>query len=77
MWGWARPFSVGEIVTEARITCPECGNSRVETMPFDACRHFYHCEAFQTLLTPRTGDCCVFCSYSDSVCPPRWQEAKL
>jgi len=49
MWGWALPFSVGEIVTEARITCPECGNSRVETMPFDACQHFYHCEACQTL----------------------------
>jgi hypothetical protein len=22
MWGWALPFSVGEIVTEARITLP-------------------------------------------------------
>jgi hypothetical protein len=23
------------------------------------------------MLRPRQGDCCVFCSYSDAICPPR------
>ncbi|HSJ92522.1 MAG TPA: GDCCVxC domain-containing (seleno)protein [Gaiellaceae bacterium] len=57
--------------TEARITCPRCGFSRVEAMPVDACVRFYRCGGCGALLSPRPGDCCVFCSYADSVCPPR------
>jgi hypothetical protein len=60
-----------EVVTEARITCPECGFSKVETMPSDACQRFYLCEGCEWLLAPRSGDCCVFCSYADSICPPK------
>jgi hypothetical protein len=59
------------VVTEARITCPECGFSKVETMPTNSCQHSYRCEACSASLTPRAGDCCVFCSYADEVCPPR------
>ena len=62
---------MAEIVTEARITCPECGFSKVETMPTDACQHFYRCEGCGGLLKPLPGDCCVFCSYADSLCPPK------
>jgi hypothetical protein len=62
-------------VTEARITCPGCGFSRVETMPVDACRRFYRCEGCGTLLRPRPGDCCVFCSYADSICPVKQRAA--
>jgi hypothetical protein len=58
-------------VTEAVIVCPQCGFWKVETMPTDACRHTYQCEGCLTLLTPLPGDCCVFCSYSDQVCPPK------
>jgi hypothetical protein len=64
-----------EVVTEARITCPVCGFSKFETMPDDACRRFYRCERCGTLLTPRPGDCCVFCSYADAACPPRQRAA--
>jgi hypothetical protein len=39
-------------------------------MPTDACQWFYECEGCQTLLRPRTGDCCVFCSYGTHSCPP-------
>jgi hypothetical protein len=60
-----------KIVTDARITCPECGFLKTETMPTDACQHFYPCEACGTLLKPLEGDCCVFCSYADQKCPPR------
>jgi hypothetical protein len=59
------------MVLEARITCPECGFSRLETMPTNACEHFYVCEGCQALLKPRSGDCCVFCSYADQACPPK------
>ena len=40
-------------------------------MPTDACQHFYRCESCGELLRPTPGDCCVFCSYADSQCPPR------
>ncbi|HJS46866.1 MAG TPA: GDCCVxC domain-containing (seleno)protein [Gemmatimonadales bacterium] len=55
----------------ARITCPHCQAVTAAVMPEDACLHFWACPACGRTLTPRAGDCCVFCSHSDSVCPPR------
>lgn len=59
------------IVTEATITCPTCDVLAVESMPTNACQFFYTCASCGTLVKPLTGDCCVFCSYSDQVCPPK------
>jgi hypothetical protein len=55
----------------AVITCPHCGLKSTETMPTDACLYVYVCAGCQEELRPRKGDCCVFCSYSDRLCPPR------
>lgn len=52
------------------ITCPLCGHRKTETMPTDACQYFYDCEGCHTVLKPKAGDCCVFCSYGDAPCPP-------
>jgi hypothetical protein len=54
----------------SEITCPQCGHRKSEEMPTDACQYFYECEACRTLLRPRPGDCCVFCSYGSVPCPP-------
>lgn len=51
------------------LTCPACGHRAIETMPTDRCVFFYECEACKTLLKPKPGDCCVFCSYADRRCP--------
>ena len=59
------------IVTEAALTCPECGRVSRETMPSDACRFFYTCPGCFAQLRPLPGDCCVFCSYADVQCPPK------
>jgi hypothetical protein len=59
------------VMTTATITCPQCGASTVEEMPTNACQFFYTCPSCSTLLRPRSGDCCVFCSYADQVCPPK------
>ena len=56
------------------ITCPRCGFRRVETMPTDACQFFYECRGCGTLLRPKAGDCCVFCSYGSAACPPKQAE---
>jgi hypothetical protein len=39
-------------------------------MPTDACQYFYDCAHCGVRLKPKAGDCCVFCSYGDVLCPP-------
>lgn len=52
------------------ITCPICGNEKEEEMPTDTCQYFYECKNCGTVLKPKKGDCCVFCSYGSEKCPP-------
>jgi hypothetical protein len=55
---------------ESILTCPECGFAKRETMPTDACWYYYECGNCGTLLRPKAGDCCVFCSFGSVKCPP-------
>ncbi|HXJ07994.1 MAG TPA: GDCCVxC domain-containing (seleno)protein [Burkholderiales bacterium] len=57
-------------VLESVLTCPGCGFARRERMPSDACQFYYECTGCGTLLRPRPGDCCVFCSFGSVKCPP-------
>ena len=57
------------IKTESIITCPVCDYQKPEIMPVDACQFYYECEQCKTLLKPKQGDCCVFCSYGTIKCP--------
>lgn len=58
------------VVLESMLRCPVCGHSKTEVMPTDACQWFYECEACRTVLKPKPGDCCVYCSYGTVPCPP-------
>jgi hypothetical protein len=58
------------MILESVITCPRCGHCATETMPIDACLFFYNCKCCGEQLKPRSGDCCVFCSYGSMPCPP-------
>jgi len=64
MTGFALEFS-------SVITCPQRGAAATETMLENACRYFYTCTSCQANLTPKPGDCCVFCSYGSVHCPPK------
>ncbi len=64
----------GMTVLTATLTCPHCEHEKSETMPTNACAHFYQCTGCGTILRPKPGDCCVFCSYGSSRCPPRQTE---
>jgi hypothetical protein len=55
---------------KSELTCPECGHRIVETMPTDRCQFYYECKGCGVLLRPKSGDCCVFCSYGTVPCPP-------
>lgn len=57
------------IRTDAKITCPSCGFTKEEEMPTDSCQFFYECTRCGTVLKPKEGDCCVYCSYADRQCP--------
>ncbi len=61
---------MSESILQSTLTCPHCGHQKWETMPTDACQWYYECERCHTLLIPKQGDCCVFCSYGDVPCPP-------
>ena len=56
------------------ITCPVCGHRAREQMPTNACQFFYVCTACGERLRPEPGDCCVFCSYGDTPCPPKQRD---
>ncbi len=59
-----------DMVLHSTLTCPECGHVKSEEMPTDACQWFYECEGCCTVLRPKPGDCCVFCSFGSKPCPP-------
>ncbi|MDE1008996.1 GDCCVxC domain-containing (seleno)protein [Paraburkholderia fungorum] len=46
-----------------------------QTMPTDVCVWFYECETCKTVLGPKPGDCCVYCSYGTNRCPPMQRSA--
>ncbi|MCO6463080.1 MAG: hypothetical protein J5I52_02905 [Saprospiraceae bacterium] len=56
------------------ITCPHCGYSKEVIMPEAACVYFYQCTSCSIFLKPKSGDCCVFCSYGTVPCPPIQQD---
>jgi len=62
---------MGPLKTSAIINCPMCASKVRETMPENACQHFYVCKGCGETLKPKPGDCCVFCSYADVACPPK------
>lgn len=62
--------TMNTVILESVITCPHCGYAKREAMPADACQFYYECQNCKALLHPKPGDCCVFCSYGASKCPP-------
>ncbi|WP_373056322.1 GDCCVxC domain-containing (seleno)protein [Zunongwangia sp. H14] len=59
-----------KVQLKSELTCPNCGNKKLEIMPTTACQFFYECENCKKVLKPKEGDCCVFCSYGSVACPP-------
>lgn len=66
----AKPLKDGGKKRLKLITCPHCAHQSVETKPADACQYYYDCKGCGAVLKPKSGDCCVFCSYGTVKCPP-------
>ena len=58
------------LTAESTLTCPLCGLTETVVMPTDVCQWFYDCKGCGKRLSPKSGDCCVFCSYGSVPCPP-------
>ncbi|MGF6774913.1 GDCCVxC domain-containing (seleno)protein [Paraburkholderia sp. GAS334] len=52
---------------------PVCGQMKDESMLSDASIRLYACEYCKEVLRPKLGDCCVYCSYGTTKCPPMQQ----
>ena len=63
------------VEVRSTIVCPGCGHREREIVPEDACQYFYKCKACGALMKPKSGDCCVFCSYGDAKCPSAQRNA--
>ncbi len=65
---------MAKLKLEAVVTCPQCHFSSPEVMPTTFCLIRYQCKNCHAILTPKEGDDCIFCSWSDSKCPMQQQE---
>lgn len=63
-------MSEGPLILHSTITCPRCGYRTTERMSADTCQYLYDCHGCGAVLWPKPGDCCVYCSYGDTPCPP-------
>ncbi|MFZ3039139.1 MAG: GDCCVxC domain-containing (seleno)protein [Polynucleobacter sp.] len=50
------------------ITCPICLHAEVLALPKGSSQHLYQCQACKTILKPKSGDCCIFCSFGSIDC---------
>ena len=53
-----------------KATVKALPNREEITMPTDNCVIRYECVNCKAIITPKKGDCCIFCSYGDVPCPP-------
>lgn len=60
-----------EYTETSEITCPKCGYSKTETLPTEVCQIKYTCTKCKAELSPKDGDCCVYCSYGTHKCPSK------
>ena len=56
-------------MAKAELTCPHCEAKQQVEVPTDACLAFHKCEQCGKVVTPKEGECCVVCSWSDTKCP--------
>jgi len=62
------------LTLESTLTCPNCGAKSQLTMPLNYCQILFECGSCKHSLRPLSGDCCVFCSFGDTKCPPKQNE---
>ena len=77
LWPAAEPMTdMTNAPRQSELTCPSCSFVELVTMPEDACIYFHECTFCGVLIRPKSGDCCVLCSYGSVPCPVRQEEER-
>ncbi|WP_293596999.1 MULTISPECIES: GDCCVxC domain-containing (seleno)protein [unclassified Polynucleobacter] len=50
------------------ITCPNCRGQESLEISQGYSQHLYRCPSCSTILKPKSGDCCIFCSFGSLDC---------
>jgi hypothetical protein len=50
------------------ITCPSCEGHEALEIPQGYSQHLYRCPSCSIILKPKSGDCCIFCSFGNLDC---------
>ncbi|WP_304608924.1 MULTISPECIES: GDCCVxC domain-containing (seleno)protein [unclassified Polynucleobacter] len=50
------------------ITCPNCYGQETLEISQGYSQHLYRCPSCSIILKPRSGDCCIFCSFGSQDC---------
>ncbi|ABP34804.1 GDCCVxC domain-containing (seleno)protein [Polynucleobacter asymbioticus] len=53
---------------ESVVTCPHCQASEVIKVEAGTSQHLYRCRSCSAILKPKSGDCCILCSFGDRDC---------
>ncbi|WP_370623702.1 GDCCVxC domain-containing (seleno)protein [Polynucleobacter sp. AP-Reno-20A-A9] len=53
---------------ESIVTCPHCQASEAINSEHGASQHLYRCRSCSAILKPKSGDCCILCSFGNRDC---------
>ncbi|WP_370624175.1 GDCCVxC domain-containing (seleno)protein [Polynucleobacter sp. JS-Safj-400b-B2] len=53
--------------SQATVTCPYCQASEIINSE-EGAQHFYRCRSCSAILKPKSGDCCILCSFGNRDC---------
>ncbi|OWS69441.1 GDCCVxC domain-containing (seleno)protein [Polynucleobacter campilacus] len=53
---------------QSTITCPHCQAAETLEVLRGSSMHLYRCRSCSNILKPKSGDCCIFCSFGDFDC---------
>ncbi|MEI6183494.1 MAG: GDCCVxC domain-containing (seleno)protein [Polynucleobacter sp.] len=61
-------MNISPEIQRSTITCPHCEATEALEIPRGTSQHLYRCRACSNILKPKSGDCCIFCSFGDLDC---------
>ncbi|WP_251372737.1 GDCCVxC domain-containing (seleno)protein [Polynucleobacter sp. MWH-UH25E] len=56
------------VYQESTITCSHCQATEVLPLEAGSSYHFYRCKSCAAIMKPKSGDCCILCSFGDRDC---------
>ncbi|WP_408634174.1 GDCCVxC domain-containing (seleno)protein [Polynucleobacter necessarius] len=55
-------------LNQSVITCPHCQATEIISVEEGAAPHLHRCRSCSAILKPKSGDCCILCSFGNRDC---------